>query len=202
MVAETLDFTYVDTGAMYRAVTYDFISSGISLGSDAEISTRLSDMTIELYTGDRGQEVLLRGMNVTPYLRTPEVNELVSEVAAISAVRRRLVEQQQQLGEKQNVVMDGRDIGTVVFPSAKLKIYLNCNLESRIDRRLSELLTLGQEITDDEVRENLMHRDHIDSTRIDSPLRKAEDAILLDNSKLTLQETHDRIIELLESASK
>ncbi len=199
MVADTLGYTYVDTGAMYRAVTYDFISSGISLESDADISTRLSDMTIDLHAGDRGQEVLLRGMNITPYLRTPEVNELVSEVAAISAVRRRLVEQQQTIGTTQHVVMDGRDIGTVVFPSATLKIYLSCDLESRVDRRLTELVTQGQDITEDEVRENLMHRDHIDSTRVDSPLRKAADAILLDNSQLTLQETHDRIIELLES---
>jgi len=200
-VAKALNYIYVDTGAMYRAVTYFAIKNGF-IGEDhfntEDLIKHLDDINIKFkYNPDLGfAEVYLNGENIESHIRTLEVSNYVSPIATLSEVRRKLVEQQQLMGKDKGIVMDGRDIGTVVFPDAELKFFMTATAETRAERRYLELLERGQKANYKDVLENVVTRDRIDSTREDSPLRKAEDAIEIDNSHLTLDEQFQKILQL------
>ncbi|MDN3492097.1 (d)CMP kinase [Winogradskyella bathintestinalis] len=201
LLAKSLNYIYVDTGAMYRAVTYfalenNFISD--KFFNEEELIARLGDIRITFKFNEilGFAEVYLNGKNIEGDIRTLKVSKFVSPVATLSEVRRKLVEQQQLMGKDKGVVMDGRDIGTVVFPDAELKIFMTASAETRAKRRYKELLERGHNLSYEDVLENVTTRDHIDSTREDSPLVKAEDAIAIDNSNLTISEQLDRLIGL------
>ncbi|WP_099366270.1 (d)CMP kinase [Sphingobacterium sp. 1.A.4] len=196
-VAKKLNFVFVDSGAMYRAVTLFIQRNDIALDDDVAIQQALDNIHIDFVPNLEKTQILLNGEDVSEAIRTMEVSEYVSEVSAIKAVRKAMVHQQQQLGKKRNIVMDGRDIGTTVFPSADLKIFMTASPQVRAERRYAELAAKGEEITMEEVKENLAHRDHIDSTREESPLRQAEDAIVLDNTDLTQEEQLDFVLNLV-----
>lgn len=189
-LAKKLGYVFVDSGAMYRAVTLSFIQNNINLNDTNAVDNALANITISFKFNSEKQfaETYLNNTNVEEQIRTMQVSKMVSPVAALSAVRRFLVKQQQQMGEEKGIVMDGRDIGTVVFPKAELKIFLTAKKEIRTQRRLKELQDKGHTITYDEVTNNLEERDRIDSTRADSPLKQADDAIVLDNSNINRDE--------------
>ncbi len=195
-LAKKLRYIYVDSGAMYRAVTLYFIWNEIDLTNEIEIGSALNNIKIQFKTKRRKNLCYLNGELVEDDIRSQEVSDMVSEVAAISQVRRVLVEQQKAFGEKKGIVMDGRDIGTVVFPNAELKIFVTANIEVRSHRRYLELKTRGKEVPFDRVKANLIKRDTIDSTRDDSPLRQADDAIVLDNSELSTKQQLQAVLKL------
>jgi len=200
-LAKKLNYIYVDTGAMYRAVTY-FALENKFIGNDffkeEALISRLNDISITFKFNETlgFAEVYLNGKNIESDIRTLRVSKYVSPVATLSEVRRKLVEQQQLMGKDKGVVMDGRDIGTVVFPEAELKIFMIASAETRAKRRYKELLERGHNLSYDDVLENVTTRDHIDSTREDSPLIKAGDAIEIDNSDLTIESQLHTIINL------
>lgn len=202
-LAKELEYVYVDTGAMYRAVTLYmmrklFVSDG---NFDEEAIIRhlpFINLNME-FNDDLGySEIYLNGENVEKEIRYLEVSQQVSKVSAVSKVRKMLVEQQQKFGENKGVVMDGRDIGTVVFPNAELKIFMTASTEKRAQRRFDELSNRGDEISYEDVLQNVKERDFMDSTRDDSPLRKADDAVEFDNSKMELDEQFDKILKIVE----
>lgn len=199
-LAKELDYTYIDTGAMYRAVTLYFLENEVDWDNSSAVTQALSDIDIEFRAanGDEGKSTYLNGVGVEKEIRGMRVSESVSPVAAVSAVRRFLVEQQQTMGKKGSCVLDGRDIGTVVFPDAKLKIFLTAEAEERARRRLQELLQKGQSVSLNEVVKNLRERDRIDSTREDSPLRQAADAVVIDNTVLSPEEQLAIVVKLAE----
>jgi cytidylate kinase len=198
-LAKELNYIYVDTGAMYRAVTYYALKHNL-IGEDffnsEALVMQLSEIQIMFkFSKELGfAEVYLNGKNIESSIRTLKVSKYVSPVATLSEVRRKLVEQQQLMGKDKGVVMDGRDIGTVVFPEAELKIFMTASAETRAKRRYKELLNRGHDITFEHVLENVTTRDRIDSTREDSPLIKAKDAIEIDNSDLSIDEQLNTII--------
>ncbi|WP_178985691.1 (d)CMP kinase [Winogradskyella helgolandensis] len=202
-LAKNLNYIYVDTGAMYRAVAYFALEHDL-IGDDffkeEALVNRLEDISINFkFNKEAGfAEVYLNGENIESAIRTLRVSKFVSPVATLSAVRRKLVEQQQLMGKDKGIVMDGRDIGTVVFPDAELKIFMTASAETRAKRRYKELIDRGHNLSYDDVLENVTTRDHIDSTREDSPLVKAEDAIEIDNSDLTIEEQLETIVGLAE----
>jgi len=200
-LAKKLNYIYVDTGAMYRAVTYfalehNFIGDNFFHSED--LIKNLDKITITFKFNDiKGfAEVYLNDKNIENAIRTLEVSQYVSPVATLSEVRRKLVEQQQLMGKNKGIVMDGRDIGTVVFPEAELKIYMIASARTRAKRRYKELSERGHNLSYEDVLENVTTRDHIDSTREDSPLVKAADAIEIDNSDLTIEEQLETILNL------
>jgi cytidylate kinase len=206
-LAKQLNYIYVDTGAMYRAVTYfalknDFIKNK-KLDSEALISS-LQDINIAFKFNDElgFAEVYLNGENIESEIRTLEVSSYVSPVATLSQVRRKLVEQQQLMGKGKGIVMDGRDIGTVVFPDAELKIFMTASVETRAKRRFKELLECEHNLSYDKVLENVITRDRIDSTREDSPLVIADNAIEIDNSDLNIEEQVETILKLVNKSIK
>lgn len=194
-VAERLGYIYIDTGAMYRAVTYLAVSNGLENDPEKVVSV-LQGTDFELVLSPDGNLIHLDGVDVTPFLRTESVNNAVSNISKIEAVRSELVKKQQQIGSRGGVVMEGRDIGTVVFPNADLKIFLTASIDARTARRQREYASKGNKITDDKVRQNLLYRDAIDSSRDVSPLQKAPDAVLLDTSELSIDEQVSKIVEL------
>jgi len=199
-LAAALKYSYVDTGAMYRAVTLYFIRNQVDLFHPEQITNALQNITIEFKVNVNlnTQETYLNGENIENEIRVnPRVASAVSDVSAISEVRRFLVKQQQQMGKQKGIVMDGRDIGTVVFPFAELKLFVTADPQVRAQRRLDELLEKGQQTTFDEVLANLEKRDHIDSNRADSPLKQADDAVVLDNSNLTREEQFEWVLKLV-----
>lgn len=206
-LAKALSYKYIDTGAMYRAITYFALEKGLITATvvhkDALVD-KLKDIEIRFDKNPETKftEVFLNGENIEKKIRTLRVSKHVSVIAAISAVRRKLVEQQQEIGKDKGVVMDGRDIGTVVFPTAKLKLFMTATAKDRAERRFKELKENGEKVTYEQVLKNVVNRDHIDSTRKDSPLRQAKDAIRIDNSKMTLQEQYDHIWNLVQKALK
>ncbi|GAA4278912.1 (d)CMP kinase [Aquimarina mytili] len=204
-LAKALQYIYVDTGAMYRAVTLYAMRKGF-IGADHFEEDKLEEVLPEINirfevnpkTGIA--EVLLNGENVEHEIRTLDVSKHVSKIAAVSQVRKKLVEQQHQMGVEKGIVMDGRDIGTVVFPKAELKLFMTATAKDRAERRFLELKVRDENITYEDVLKNVVNRDHIDSTRKDSPLRQAGDAIKIDNSNLTLQEQFEQILQLAKTA--
>ncbi|PQJ23105.1 (d)CMP kinase [Tenacibaculum sp. SG-28] len=201
-LAKELSYIYVDTGAMYRAVTLyamenNFVSETF-LHTEKLIS-KLPTITLSFhFNKDLGfAEMYLNGKNVERAIRTIEVSNLVSKIAAISAVRKKLVAEQQEMGKNKGIVMDGRDIGTVVFPDAELKIFMTASAETRAQRRFQELVERGDQVSFEAVLHNVKERDHLDSTRSDSPLVKAKDAIAIDNSKIDKDEQFSQILSLV-----
>ncbi len=189
-LSKALHYLFVDSGAMYRAITLYFLQNKQSFQDPKVVAEALNDIQLSFQLNPETllNEIYLNGKNVESEIRSLSIAEKVSDVAAISAIRAFAVEQQQQMGLKKGIVMDGRDIGTVVFPSADLKIFMTASIPIRVDRRYRELVVKNPQITKEEVRTNLEMRDHIDSHRADSPLKQAEDAIVLDNSFLTPEE--------------
>ena len=197
-VAAVLGYGYIDTGAMYRAVTYYFISHYISLDNHKAVEQALANIQIDfIYNPKKNQnETYLNGLNVEAEIRSMEVSDLVSEVSAIGTIRQALVAQQRALGKKKRVVMDGRDIGTAVFPDAELKIFMTADFKTRAERRQKELLEKNVMIGLEEVAENLQKRDVIDTSRKESPLRKAPGAVEIDTTHLTFEEQVEEILYL------
>lgn len=186
-LAKELGYIYVDSGAMYRAITLYFLRNNIDFGEEKEIKDALDSVNLEFIYNPKSQssEMYLNGENVEYLIRDLIIAEKVSDVAAIRAVREFAVAQQQKMGKKKGIVMDGRDIGTVVFPHAELKIFMTADNTVRVERRFKELYEKNPNITIEEVKNNLEMRDYIDSHREVSPLRKADDALELDNTNLT-----------------
>lgn len=184
-LSKKLHYAYVDTGAMYRAVTLYFLDNEVNFFEPDAVKAALEHIEIHFERIEGKNTTFLNGKNVEEDIRTMRVSDAVSEVAAISEVRRAMVKQQKMMGKRKGVVLDGRDIGTVVFPDAELKIFLTAAPEIRVLRRYDEMTNKGQNINIEDIRNNLSERDRIDTTRQDSPLRKADDAIILDNSDLT-----------------
>jgi len=202
-LAKALNYVYVDTGAMYRAVTLFAIQQKIITENSFAIQKLIDKLPgISLtfhFNPDLGfAEMYLNNINVEREIRSMEVSKFVSKIAAVSEVRSKLVQQQQLYGTEKGVVMDGRDIGTVVFPDAELKIFMTASTEIRAKRRFLELQEKGQEVTYDEVLKNVQERDEIDTTRKDSPLVKADDAIVIDNSELTKEQQFEQILNLAQ----
>lgn len=199
-LARTIGYRYIDSGAMYRAVTlyamrHDMITPDGTVNAEA-LTLALPSIHIDFdVDGDR-QSTMLNNENVENEIRQLPVSNNVSSVAAIPAVRHRLVAIQQNFGHSRGIVMDGRDIGTTVFPDAELKIFVNAPAETRATRRLKELLEKGETVTYDEILANVQHRDHIDETRAESPLRRANDAIDFDNSDMTIDEQNKALLKL------
>ena len=203
-LAKKLGYIYVDTGAMYRAVTLYAMNkqyiNEFSFNKKALISD-LKNIVLSFHFNDvlGYAEMYLNGENVEKEIRTMEVSKLVSPIATISEVRKKLVASQQEMGINKGIVMDGRDIGTVVFPDAELKLFMTASPDKRAKRRYKELIDRGDDVNYKEILHNVVERDRIDSTREDSPLTKAEDAIGFDNSDMGLEEQFERIMSLIEN---
>ena len=189
-LANELGYVYIDSGAMYRAITLYFLRNHIDWTDYVEVTSALENIQIEFRYNPKSQqtEIMLNGENVEFLIRDMVIAEKVSEVAAIGAVRSFAVKQQQQMGEMKGIIMDGRDIGTTVFPGAELKIFMTADIGVRVERRFKEMFAKNPNITIEEVKANLELRDYLDSNREVSPLRKAEDAVMLDNSSLSIEE--------------
>ena len=197
-LAKELGYLYVDSGAMYRAITLYFLRNHIDWTDKVEVKKALKEISLEFVFNDKSQqsEMFLNDENVEYVIRDLVVAEKVSDVAAIKEVRKFAVEQQQEMGKKKGIVMDGRDIGTVVFPLAELKIFLTADNAVRVERRFKELYEKNPNITIEEVKANLEMRDYIDSNREESPLRQAENAVLIDNTNLSVRETLQKVLQL------
>ena len=195
VVAGELNYIYIDTGAMYRAVTLAWMRSGKEI--DEKYANEIMDnVTVELKQSDNGLRTILNGEDVSDAIRDLKVTKLVSPVSAMGYIREKLVAQQRVIAKGGGVVMDGRDIGTVVFPNAELKIFFTATPEIRADRRLKELKEKGVEITHNEILEQIIARDKYDSTREIAPLKQADDAILMDTSYMNLQEQSNKVVEM------
>lgn len=204
-LAKDLDYTYIDTGAMYRAVTLYALQQGFFKGGQIDeerLRAAMDDIRITfLLNPETGRsDTYLNGRNVEKVIRGMEVSAHVSPVAALGFVRRALVAKQQAMGREKGIVMDGRDIGTVVFPHAELKVYVTARPEVRARRRLEELQAKGETVSFEEVLANVKTRDYIDMNRTESPLRKADDALELDNSEMTIAEQKDWLLEQYKRA--
>ena len=195
IVAKELNYTYIDSGAMYRAVTLYYIRNGINIDDEKQLTNALKNIHISFEQADHGSITYLNGENVEKLIRTPEVAQLVSEVSAISIVRKEMVKQQREMSAGKGVVMDGRDIGTVVFPDADLKVFMSAGLDVRAERRYLELEEKGIPADIEEIKENLIKRDRIDSTREDSPLMKADGALEVDTTNLLFKEQVEIILQ-------
>jgi CMP/dCMP kinase len=197
-LAKELGYLYVDSGAMYRAITLYFLRNHIDWTDTKEVKKALDQISLEFIFNENTQqnEMHLNGENVEYVIRDLVVAEKVSDVAAIKEVRKFAVEQQQMMGKKKGVIMDGRDIGTVVFPKAELKIFLTADNAVRVERRFKELIAKNPNVTIEEVKANLEMRDYIDSNRKESPLRQADDAILVDNTDLSIDETIHKVLTM------
>lgn len=201
-VAHLLGYVHIDTGAMYRAVTLYFLENYINLTDPRLVQKSLDQIELEFDYDSRQQEcdMYLNGINVSNEIRGMLVTEKVSEVSALPAVREKMVAQQQKFGKRKGVVMDGRDIGTVVFPEAELKVFMTAELEVRAARRQTELLEQGQLVNLDEVINNLRKRDQLDTTRAIGPLKQAQDAHFIDTTHLTFSEQVEEVLNLTTSA--
>lgn len=199
-LATRLSYSYIDSGAMYRAITLYFLRNNVDYKNEDEVINALKDIHLSFAFNEASckSEIHLNDENVEHYIRDMIVAEKVSEVAAIKEVRTFATAQQKKLGKKRGIVMDGRDIGTTVFPDAELKIFMTASPEVRVKRRFQELYATNPNITLEEVKHNLELRDYIDSNREESPLRQADDAIVLDNSNLTREEQLAKVIGWVE----
>lgn len=196
ILASRLGYAYLDTGAMYRAVTYGALKKGLT--DPAEITAMTEALDMEVKPGTDAMHVIVDGEDVTPFIRTPEVSGHVSEVSAIGGVRTAMVAIQRRQAEKGGIVLDGRDIGTTVLPKADVKIFLTASVHTRALRRFKELEALHPELSLEDIEADVAKRDYMDSHREISPLKQAEDAILLDNGDLTLEGTAEAMIAICE----
>lgn len=203
LVAKELGLVYIDTGAMYRAVTYFALKRGLFDGEkvdEARLQSELPALKIHFeYNSELGKsETFLNGVSVESDIRGMEVSNRVSIIASIGFVRRFLVEQQQRMGNEGNVIMDGRDIGTVVFPNADVKFFMTASPQVRAKRRYDELISKGESVTYDEVEKNVITRDYIDSHRSESPLVQAEDAVVVDNGNMSIEQNVELMVATIK----
>ncbi|MEZ4961796.1 MAG: (d)CMP kinase [Saprospiraceae bacterium] len=196
-LGNALGYTYISTGDMYRAVTLYFIENQIAIDDKEAVEHALKRIHLQFKTDENGNHIHLNGRDVSGEIRKMHVAELVSPVATIPAVRREMVRQQQAMGQQKGVVMDGRDIGTVVFPNAELKIFLTAQADERARRRFEEQKAKGHADSLEAIKQNLLDRDRIDASRADSPLRQAEDAVLIDNTHLNHEQQLDIALDLV-----
>lgn len=194
--AKELSFTYVDTGAMYRAITLGLMRSGTDIEDARALEEALADIEVTIDYREGVQQVYLNGENVSGQIRTEEVSARTSACAAKPQVRAKLTDLQRGLAERENVLMDGRDIGTAILPNAQLKIYLTASIEARAERRYWELVERGEECSIEEIAKDIEERDYRDMHRETTPLMQADDAILIDSSDMTIEEVTARIVEL------
>ncbi|WP_442601127.1 (d)CMP kinase [Paenibacillus sp. KN14-4R] len=199
LVANQLGFIYVDTGAMYRAVTWKVLQKGFKIEQTEEIIQTAQGMDISLKPGENGQLVYVDGQDVTSDIRSDAVTKFVSYIASIGEVRKLLVEKQKQMAAEKGIVMDGRDIGTHVLPDAEMKVFLTASVKKRAERRFAELQTARPELTLAELEQDIARRDHIDENREISPLVRAQDAVLLDSTNMTIAHVVDHILDLCRS---
>ncbi len=198
-LAKRLGYLHIDSGAMYRAVTLYMMRHHIDIHDPDEMAWALEKISIHLSFENDTQVTWMNHENVEKAIREPSINDMVSNVSALSAVRKEMVAQQRRMGAKNGIVMDGRDIGTVVFPKADLKLFIIADLDVRVERRWLELHSMGISISREEVKSNILRRDHIDSTREDSPLRQAAEAVVIDTSYLTPKEQLQIAVDLARS---
>jgi cytidylate kinase len=197
-IAKKLHFIYVDSGAMYRAVALYFLRNNIDLNNCDQIKEALENIHLNFHSRDYETHITLNDEEVSDEIRLMPVSESVSTVSAIHDVRVEMVKQQQRMGKSKNIVMDGRDIGTVVFPDAQVKIFMTADPKIRAERRFKELAPKNPDISLEDVFENLAHRDYQDTTRKESPLIRADDAIILDNTELTPEEQLEFALSKIE----
>ncbi len=193
-IAKRMDFTYLDTGAMYRAVTLKFIKEEINFSDDKKIKSILENIDLDM----NGNKIYIDGEEVTDEIRKREVTALVSKTAALKEVRESMVEQQRVISKGKKVILDGRDIGSVVFPNADVKIFLVASPYERAARRVKDYEKLGQKVSHDDVIEEILKRDKEDMERENSPLIKAHDAVEVDTTSMTIEEVENRIVEIIE----
>lgn len=199
-VAQRLDFAFLDTGAMYRAATWWALDQGIDLDDPEAIAAHTAKMSLDMKETGAGQIVRVNGTDVTSAIRTPEITRQIFKLDQNSIVRAQLVELQRRFGEQQPTVAEGRDVGTVVFPAARCKIFLDASLDTRTERRARQLQEKGMAVDMDKLRAELHERDEQSRNRTDSPLRQAEDALLLDTTALSFDEAVDQIVALARKA--
>ncbi|WP_027216205.1 (d)CMP kinase [Butyrivibrio fibrisolvens] len=199
LVSGKLGFIYVDTGAMYRAMALYLSRMNVNPDNADEVGEKAQSAEITIKYVDGEQVVMLGDENVNGIIRSPEVSAMASRTSQVARLREKLVELQQKLAETENVVMDGRDIGTVVLPNADLKIYLTASVQVRAMRRYKEMIAKGQEAVLEEIEKNIEDRDYRDMHREASPLKQADDAVLVDTSDMSIEEVADKIIELYNS---
>lgn len=199
ILAKKLAFLYIDTGAMYRALTLKALESNVPVDDENEIFELARSTKIDLRNNADGSlTVFLDGRDVSLDIRKPRITRFVSDIAKIKEVRRILVDIQRQLGQRGDCILDGRDIGTVVFPDAEIKFFIDASAQERVNRRFKELTGLGQAVSEDDVSKDLTNRDKIDSTRQASPLRKAADAIYIDTTGLSIEEVVEKMSEYVK----
>jgi len=197
LLAEKLKFNYFDTGAMYRALTYQLLQKNIDLNNQEELSVFLEGFHFDIRENKKAKQYFVGGDDVTDFIRLPQVNQKVSEVSAHPAVRGLLVGIQRQFGKEKNAVFEGRDMGTVVFPKAEIKIFLTARPAVRAERRYLEFKEKKMPATQEEVYQELSNRDHFDSTREISPLKQADDAHVIDTSDMTIEQVINLIVSLI-----
>ena len=200
LVAKKLNIIYIDTGAMYRAVGLYVLRCGLDVKNPDDVKSVLNEINLDVRLASDGQTIFLNGEDVTNLIRTPEISMAASAVSAVAEVRSKLVDMQREMANSKSVVMDGRDIGTVVLPNATTKIFLTASLDTRADRRYKELIKKGQNVTLEEVKNDIVLRDNNDMSRATSPLKQAEDAILLDSTGKTLDEVVLEVIGFVKKS--
>ena len=198
IVAKKLGYLYIDTGAMYRSVTWAVLHNHIDGNNQKAVEALLPELDLTMEASDDSCKVFIAGQDVTDFIRTPQVNNAVSIVASYKGVRQYLVERQRLMAEAGGVILDGRDIGSVVLPNAELKIYLTASVEARAMRRYLEVKGTVNEQTLEDIKESVMQRDDMDKNRKESPLIQVEDAVLVDSSEMTFDETVEHILHLVQ----
>ena len=198
IVAKKLRYLYIDTGAMYRSVTWAVLHNHIDVNNQKAVEALLPELDLTMEASDDSCKVFIAGQDVTDFIRTPQVNNAVSIVASYKGVRQYLVERQRLMAEAGGVILDGRDIGSVVLPNAELKIYLTASVEARAMRRYLEVKGTVNEQTLEDIKDSVMQRDDMDKNRKESPLIQVEDAVLVDSSEMTFDETVEHILHLVQ----
>lgn len=198
IVAKKLGYLYIDTGAMYRSVTWAVLHNHIDVNNQKAVEALLPELDLTMEASDDSCKVFIAGQDVTDFIRTPQVNNAVSIVASYKGVRQYLVERQRLMAEAGGVILDGRDIGSVVLPNAELKIYLTASVEARAMRRFLEVKGTVNEQTLEDIKDSVMQRDDMDKNRKESPLIQVEDAVLVDSSEMTFDETVEHILHLVQ----
>ncbi len=198
LLAKKLKYVYIDTGAMYRACALDALKNNVSLKDHENLKKLIDKINIEIVYSENGNKILLNGEDVTQRIREADISKLSSEIAVIGFVRDKMVQLQREMGKKGGIIMDGRDIGTVVFPNADFKFFMIADVEHRAERRLKELLEKGKKADFETVKNELIWRDKNDSSRKHSPLKKADDAIEIDTSNMTIEEQVEKIYKIIK----